>query len=140
MRLRHLFLIAFAIVATSLMLFPASAAVRLSSCKAVDGDTLRCGPELYRLSGIDAPEMPGHCRAGRACVAGDPFAARKALAAQIAGKTVYARRLFRDRYGRWIVVATAGNRNLSCTQLRGRFALFRPNWDRGGHIRRLCGK
>jgi micrococcal nuclease len=68
------------------------------------------------------------------------IAARKALAAQIAGKTVYARRLFRDRYGRWIVVATAGNRNLSCTQLRGRFALFRPNWDRGGHIRRLCGK
>jgi micrococcal nuclease len=26
---------------------------------AVDGDTLRCGGDLVRLIGIDAPEMPG---------------------------------------------------------------------------------
>lgn len=30
-------------------------------CRAVDGDTLRCGQERVRLLGIDAPEMPGHC-------------------------------------------------------------------------------
>jgi endonuclease YncB( thermonuclease family) len=41
----------------------ASAAPRydatISSCHAIDGDTLRCGEERIRLVGIDAPELPG---------------------------------------------------------------------------------
>ena len=42
-----------------------------------DGDTLRCqdGTRI-RLSGIDAPELDGHCQPGRACVPGDPLASR----------------------------------------------------------------
>jgi endonuclease YncB( thermonuclease family) len=28
---------------------------------------------------IDAPEMPGHCRPGRVCVDGDPYAAKAKL-------------------------------------------------------------
>src|SRR3546814_4753345 len=32
----------------------------------VDGDTLRCGGTRIRLQGIDAPEMPGHCRRSEA--------------------------------------------------------------------------
>ena len=31
-------------------------------CTVVDGDPLRCGSERVRLLGIDAPELPGHCR------------------------------------------------------------------------------
>lgn len=38
----------------------------------VDGDTLRCGSTRIRLSSIDAPELPGHCRPGRECTPGDP--------------------------------------------------------------------
>jgi endonuclease YncB( thermonuclease family) len=40
----------------------------------VDGDTLRCGDRRVRLYGIDAPELPGHCRPGRACTPGNPYA------------------------------------------------------------------
>ncbi len=49
----------------------------------VDGDTLRCGSERVRLAGIDAPEMPGHCRPGRECTAGDAFASRDGLQALV---------------------------------------------------------
>src|SRR3546814_15093835 len=40
----------------------------------VDGDTLRCGGPRIRLQGIDAPAMPGHCRTGRVCAPGAPYA------------------------------------------------------------------
>jgi endonuclease YncB( thermonuclease family) len=30
-------------------------------CRAVDGDTLRCGPERVKIMGLDAPEMRGRC-------------------------------------------------------------------------------
>lgn len=46
---------------------------------AIDGETLRCGKERIRLLGIDAPETPGHCRRGRKCVEGDPYASKAAL-------------------------------------------------------------
>src|ERR1700712_1173347 len=48
-------------------------------CRVVDGDTLRCGNERVRLLGIDAPELPGHCRIGRACAPGDPYASTASL-------------------------------------------------------------
>ena len=51
---------------------------------AVDGDTIKCGARgnrfSVRLTGIDAPELAGHCRAGRVCVAGDPIRSRASLA------------------------------------------------------------
>lgn len=47
---------------------------------AIDGDTLR-GPagEHIRLARIDSPELPGHCRRGRHCAPGDPYAAQAEL-------------------------------------------------------------
>lgn len=50
-----------------------------SSYRAIDGDTIRHEGKRLRLLGIDAPELPGHCRRGRVCVEGDPVASRDAL-------------------------------------------------------------
>lgn len=74
----------------------------LPPCIAVDGDTLRCGSERIRLNGIDAPELPGHCRKGRSCAPGDPLASQRALANRIAGQRLIIRRWGTDHYGRTI--------------------------------------
>jgi micrococcal nuclease len=47
--------------------------------RALDGDTFDFQGKRYRLARIDAPELPGHCRPGRHCVAGDPYAAKLQL-------------------------------------------------------------
>ena len=52
-----------------------------------DGDTLRCGALRIRLASIDAPEMPGHCRRGRTCVEGDPYASKAAASSNAAKQT-----------------------------------------------------
>ncbi len=56
---------------------------------AIDGDTLRCaaGPRV-RLAGIDAPEIPGHCRRGRKCTPGDPAASTQRVVGQFEIRTV----------------------------------------------------
>ncbi|MEI6159444.1 MAG: thermonuclease family protein [Roseococcus sp.] len=33
----------------------------LQMCRAVDGDTIRCGDQRVRLAGLDAPELRGRC-------------------------------------------------------------------------------
>lgn len=108
-------------------------------CVALDGDTIRCGrptrsgrpPERIRLAGIDAPELPGHCRRGRACAPGDPLAARRALAALIAGQRLFIRRWELDGYGRTIATVTlAGGADLSCLQWRAGHAIRVARWDR----------
>lgn len=83
---------------------------------AVDGDTLRCGGERIRLLGIDAPEMPGHCRRGRQCVEGDPYAAKAALAGMLSGEATIERR-GRDRYGRTLARVRVNNVDLSESML-----------------------
>lgn len=83
---------------------------------AVDGDTLRCGGERIRLLGIDAPEMPGHCRRGRLCVEGDPYASKAALAAMLNGRATIARQ-GRDRYGRTLARVRVNGIDLSDAQL-----------------------
>jgi len=109
------------------------------SCTAIDGDTLRCGPagkEHVRLLGIDAPEMPGHCRAGRDCAPGDPFASKASLQQLVQGKLVRLQRYKKDLYGRTLAIATAGGINLSCAQLKAGMAIYKPNWDWAGRISR----
>ena len=64
---------------------------------AVDGDTLQCGNELIRLTGIDAPQLPGHCQEGRSCAPRDPLRSRQALEALSRG-TVLIDRQGRDLY------------------------------------------
>lgn len=117
--------------------------VALALCTApivIDGDGFRCRgqPRSMRLSGIDAPEMPGHCRPGRVCAPGDPYKARDALAAAMAHHRVRYRVLKIDRYGRNVVLAYVRGRNLSCSQLAGGNAVYKPQWDHGGAVKREC--
>ncbi len=84
---------------------------------AIDGDTLRCGGERIRLLGIDAPEMPGHCRRARRCVPGDPFASKAALAAMLRGPAII-QRSGRDRYGRTLARVRVNGIDLSAAQIR----------------------
>lgn len=102
----------------------------VGQCFAIDGDTLSCvdGARL-RLNGIDAPEMPGHCRRGRHCAPGDPFASKAALAADVDGRWVSYDVLKVDRYERLVVEARANGVDLSCAQLQSGHAIYRGDWD-----------
>ncbi len=103
----------------------------------IDGDNVRCGRENIRVLGIDAPEMPGHCRRGRVCAPGDPYRSRERLREAITGPASI-ERVGRDRYGRTLAVVTVNGVNLSCHQLAGDAAMYRPDWDNGGRIARDC--
>lgn len=98
------------------------------TCSAVsvtDGDTFRCDGRRVRMEGIDAPELPGHCSEGRDCVAGDPFASTSNLRRLIGAAEVVCRTTDTDRYGRTVARCFAGEKDLSCEQVRGGFAEYR---------------
>lgn len=111
---------------------------QISSCLAVDGDTLRCGRERVRLLGIDAPEMPGHCQRGRQCPPGDPHQSTASLRAALGRGSLTITRVGEDRYGRTLALVRAGSTDLSCWQLRKGQAIYKPRWDNGGRLARLC--
>ena len=90
----------------------------------IDGDTFDCGGERVRLASIDAPEMPGHCRQGRDCTPGDPYAARDRLS-RLVQQTVTCRRTDTDRYGRPVATCTAGGVDLSCAMVASGHAVQR---------------
>lgn len=93
--------------------------------RVTDGDTLRCGPLRVRLASIDAPEMPGHCRRGRTCVDGDPFASKANLERLMGSGVVQCRQTDTDRYGRIVALCEVGGRDLSCAQVQGGHAIIR---------------
>jgi endonuclease YncB( thermonuclease family) len=93
--------------------------------RVTDGDTFRCGQTRIRLYGIDAPELPGHCRQGRTCVSGDPWAATRNLDALLHSGAVICRAVDVDAYGRTVARCSAGDVDLSCSQLSGGFAVRR---------------
>lgn len=103
-------------------------AALMCALTAIDGDTLRCGTERIRLVGIDAPELPGHCRRGRQCVAGDAEASKRSLARVLHGRAEI-QRLGHDRYGRTIAAVRVNGRDLSCHQLRAGGVAYIPRWD-----------
>lgn len=109
-------------------------------CSATDGDTIRCGAERIRLNGIDAPEMPGHCRVGRACVPGDPYASKRNLARLLSDTSPTISRLKTDRYGRTVANVSAGGIDLSCAQLRSGYAVYKARWDEGRTLAAACGR
>lgn len=115
----------------------AAAALLACTLTATDGDTLRCGPERIRLLGIDAPELPGHCRRGRRCAPGDPFRSRRLLGEAARGRAVI-RRIGRDRYGRTLALVSVDGRDLSCRQLAAGAAIYKPRWDTGGLVGQAC--
>lgn len=128
------------IVAALLLALPS-----LPACTVTDGDTIRCGEERIRLTGINAPEMRGHCRRGMDCPPGDPIASSQSLRAAMQGKRLTIRRFYTskgrlvtDRYGRTLAVVYADGANLACHQLRTGHARYRQDWDRKGWIRRDC--
>jgi len=92
-----------------------------------DGDTLRCQDGTrVRLSGIDAPELPGHCQRGRDCAPGDPFAAKRALESLVIGQAI---RCLADgrSYNRVTAWCFAGGTDLSCAMVATGRAV---KWDR----------
>lgn len=109
-----------------------------AACVAVDGDTLRCGPERVRLLGIDAPELPGHCQQGRRCAPGDPYASTRSLRAALAKGSIRFQRFGTDHYGRTLALVSAGGIDLSCWQLSHGQAIYKPWWDDGGQLARIC--
>jgi micrococcal nuclease len=93
--------------------------------KVTDGDTLRCGAIRVRLASIDAPEMPGHCRRGRVCVEGDPYASKAALERLVTSGTVTCHQTDIDHYGRVVALCQANGRDLSCSQVASGHAIIR---------------
>jgi endonuclease YncB( thermonuclease family) len=99
--------------------------VGCTSPAVLDGDTLRCPSGRIRLASIDAPELPGHCRPGRDCTPGDPYASTENLRKLIAGNEVACMQTDTDRYGRAVARCTVGGVDLSCAQVEGGFAVRR---------------
>ena len=121
------------------MFLPAIILVTITTpCTATDGDTIRCSSERIRLSGIDAPELPGHCRRLRLCVTGDPWRAKAALARLLRRTPLTIRRLGRDRYGRTLALVAAGGVDLSCAQWKAGNATYVAKWDNGRALARSC--
>jgi micrococcal nuclease len=112
-------------------------AIPCPSAFVVDGDSLRCGPLRVRLLGIDAPELHG-CPRQRRCVAGDGQASRRSLSEALRLGRVTYRVVTYDRYGRAVALAWAGSVNLSCWQIQGRQAVYKPQWDNGGLVADAC--
>jgi hypothetical protein len=111
--------------------------VSIGGCRVTDGDTIRCGDERIRLLGIDAPEMPGHCRAGRHCVEGDPYASSTSLGSAM-GSVMIITRVGTDRYGRTLALVRGPSGDLSCWQLAHHQAMYRGDWDNGARVARTC--
>lgn len=121
----------------------ALAAATFHICKTpvvIDGDTIRCSNGVrLRLSGIDAPELPGHCRAGRDCAPGDPVASKSSLAAAVAKGRVTYKVIKTDRYARTVATVTVRKVNLSCWQLSHAQARYVAKWDDGLKTAKDCG-
>lgn len=90
----------------------------------IDGDTLDCAGHRIRLSAIDAPEMPGHCRQGRECTPGDPHASRDRLHALTRG-TVYCDPVDIDIYDRVVAQCRGAQGDVSCIMVAEGFAVNR---------------
>lgn len=90
-----------------------------------DGDTLKCNGIRIRLHSIDAPEMEGHCRRGRQCVDGDPYAAKGYLVS-ITRSNVTCLPIEKDYYGRTVAVCKSEQSdNLSCSMIKSGHAIKR---------------
>lgn len=110
-----------------------------ATCTVIDGDTLRCDQiGRVRLLGIDAPELPGHCRKGRVCAPGDPEASKRSLERMLRREVTIVP-VTRDRYGRTVAQVYAGGRNLACEQIKAGQAVYVAKWDNGRRLAKECG-
>jgi endonuclease YncB( thermonuclease family) len=109
----------------------------ISGCRVTDGDTIRCGDERIRLLAIDAPELPGHCRRGRVCAPGDPYASTESLRNAMTGALTIDR-AGQDHYGRTLARVSGDKGDLSCWQLERGHAIYKADWDNGLLVARTC--
>lgn len=109
----------------------------ISGCQVTDGDTIRCNGERIRLLGIDAPEMPGHCKGSRNCAPGDPFASTDNLSGAMSGE-LRIERVGEDGYGRTLAMVSGAKGDLSCWQLQQKHAVYKAKWDDGLRVARTC--
>ncbi len=119
------------------MLAITTALALVASCTVTDGDTIRCGDERIRITGIDAPETR-KCRKGRRCVPGDGGASTRAMEEAVEGKALRIVRLGTDRYGRTLGVVYADGANIACSQLAAEQAFYIRRWDDDGLVRADC--
>jgi len=78
---------------------------RPGEAMAIDGDTIRIGPQRIRLSAIDAPELSQTCRSGRGATTLCGRDARDALA-RLVRNGVRCVVESHDRYGRGVATCT----------------------------------
>lgn len=110
----------------SLLVVAAGAALQPCSAPIViDGDTIVCGREHVRLAAIDAPELPGHCRVGRACVDGNGYASKAALTKLLTLGRVSIRRCGIDRYGRTLAHVYVRGQDVGAAMVEGGAAVDR---------------
>jgi endonuclease YncB( thermonuclease family) len=95
--------------------------------RAIDGDTIRCRgrAQSIRLAGIDAPELPGHCRQGRQCAPGDGRTSKRALAKLLASGKVTVRLEGGGGFGRARGHVWAGSLDVNCVMVERGFAVRR---------------
>lgn len=103
---------------------PSRAEISCANPYVIDGDTLDCSGVRIRLAHIDAPEMPGHCREGRRCTPGDPYAARDRLIALTRGG-ISCTAEDTDTYGRTVARCRGRSGDLSCRMVAGGYAVRR---------------
>ena len=90
----------------------------------IDGDTFSCNGERIRMANIDAPEMPEHCRRGRRCPPGTPFASKNCLHS-ISRGSVTCLSIEKDHYGRTVARCKANGKDLSCAMVAAGHAIER---------------
>ena len=112
-------------------------AERIGGCIVTDGDTIRCGDERIHLLGINAPELPGHCRSGRNCAPGDLYASTSSLRAAVTGQLTI-KRVGEHQYGRTLAMVVSDKGDLSCWQLRREQAIYKAKWDDDLGVARAC--
>ncbi|MGB3795107.1 MAG: thermonuclease family protein [Alteraurantiacibacter sp.] len=108
-----------------------------ATCSVTDGDTIRCGDERIRITGIDAPETRA-CRKGRQCVPGDGEASTRTMEQLVNEADLTIVRLGRDRYGRTLGVVYADGVNVACAQLAAQQAFYIKRWDDDGLVAADC--
>jgi len=89
----------------------------------IDGDTFPCGGERIRLANIDAPEMPEHCRKGRRCTPGNPFASKNYLHS-ISRGSVKCFPIEKDHYGRIVARCKVSGKDLAAGHAVERYGVL----------------
>jgi endonuclease YncB( thermonuclease family) len=91
--------------------------------KVIDGDSLEIAGERIRLFGIDAPEGRQECRDATSRPYPCGREAARALAAEIAGRSVECTPVAHDRFEREVALCMAAGRDLSEAMVRAGHAL-----------------